>query len=84
MSTFMQYAILASGEALEDAGWRPQSDQQREMTVGRVMSGFSRLIQLSQSTGCLSRLWDRKPRGAISDLDIFLSSREILSDHLFI
>ena len=33
MSTFMQYAMLASGEALEDAGWRPKTDHQREMTV---------------------------------------------------
>lgn len=33
MSKFMQYAMLASSEALEDAGWRPQTDRQREMTV---------------------------------------------------
>lgn len=35
MSTFMQYAMLASGEALEDAGWRPKTDHQREMTVSQ-------------------------------------------------
>ena len=35
MSTFMQYAMLASGEALEDASWHPQSDRQREMTVSQ-------------------------------------------------
>lgn len=33
MSTFMQYAMLASSEALEDAVWRPKTDHQREMTV---------------------------------------------------
>ena len=33
MSMFMQYAMLASNEALQDAAWRPKSDQQREMTV---------------------------------------------------
>ena len=35
MSTFMQYAILASAEALEDAAWHPKTDQQREMTVSQ-------------------------------------------------
>ena len=35
MSTFMQYAMLASGEALENAAWHPKTDQQREMTVSR-------------------------------------------------
>ena len=36
MSTFMQYAMLASGEALEDAGWHPETDHQREMTVSQI------------------------------------------------
>ena len=35
MSTFMQYAMWASGEALEDAAWHPKTDQQREMTVSQ-------------------------------------------------
>ena len=38
MSTFMQYAMLASSEALEDAAWRPESDQQREMTVSLTLA----------------------------------------------
>lgn len=33
MSTFMQYAMAASSEALDDAAWRPRTDQQQEMTV---------------------------------------------------
>ena len=37
MSTFMQYAIPASHEALQDAGWRPETDQQREMTVSQIL-----------------------------------------------
>lgn len=36
MSTFMQYAMIASKEALEDAEWRPETEQQREMTVSYV------------------------------------------------
>ena len=35
MSTFMQYAMLASGEALDDAAWHPETDLQREMTVSQ-------------------------------------------------
>ena len=31
----MQYAMQASAEALEDARWSPESDQQREMTVSQ-------------------------------------------------
>ena len=38
MSTFMQYAMLAASEALDDAAWRPETDQQREMTVSRDSS----------------------------------------------
>ena len=33
MSTFMQYAMAASSEALDDAAWRPRTDRQQEMTV---------------------------------------------------
>ena len=33
MSKFMGYAMAASQEALEDAGWKPQTDQEQEMTV---------------------------------------------------
>lgn len=35
MPTFMQYALAASSEALDDAAWRPKTDQQREMTVSQ-------------------------------------------------
>ena len=33
MSTFMGYAMAASHEALEDAGWKPKIGQEQEMTV---------------------------------------------------
>ena len=35
MSTFMQYAMVASSEALDDAAWRPNTDQQCERTVSQ-------------------------------------------------
>lgn len=33
MSKYMQYAMVASQEALEDAGWSPCTEEEEEMTV---------------------------------------------------
>ena len=33
MSKYMQYAMIASQEALKDAGWSPQTAKEEEMTV---------------------------------------------------
>lgn len=33
MARFAQYALAASEEALEDAGWKPTSFEHRESTV---------------------------------------------------
>lgn len=33
MARFTQFAMAATEEALEDAAWRPVSDEQREATV---------------------------------------------------
>lgn len=33
MSKFMGYAMAASQEALDDAGWKPQTEEEQEMTV---------------------------------------------------
>lgn len=33
MSKFMQYAIAATQEALDDAQWHPEEERQKEMTV---------------------------------------------------
>lgn len=33
MAKFVQFAIAATEEALDDAAWRPSSDEQREATV---------------------------------------------------
>ena len=38
MSKFMGYAMAASHEALEDAGWKPKTAQEQEMTVRRAAS----------------------------------------------
>ena len=33
MSRYMQYAMAATQEALDDAGWHPQDEKEKEMTV---------------------------------------------------
>lgn len=30
---FAQYALAATQEALEDAGWKPEKEEEKEMTV---------------------------------------------------
>lgn len=35
MAKFVQYAMASTEEALVDAGWKPQSFEDREATVGR-------------------------------------------------
>ncbi len=36
MAKFAQYAMVASEEALNDAGWAPHKEEDLEATVGRV------------------------------------------------
>ena len=83
MSTFMQYAMLATSEALDDAAWRPETDQQRELTVSCDSSNVKkyRIRQLSSNLGRVSRLRYWKSRGAVSDLD--RSLRRCLLYHPF-
>lgn len=33
MSKYMQFAMAASQEALDDAGWHPTSEHEKEMTA---------------------------------------------------
>ena len=33
MAKFMQYAVVATKEALEDADWHPEDPKEQEMTV---------------------------------------------------
>lgn len=39
MGIFAQYAIAATEEALNDAGWRPEPFEQREATVWSILLG---------------------------------------------
>jgi 3-oxoacyl-[acyl-carrier-protein] synthase II len=48
MDRFIQYAIAAADEALEDAGWRPKDGRERERTgtiVGSGVGGFPAMIE---------------------------------------
>ena len=36
MAKFAQYAMVASEEALNDAGWAPKKEEDLEATVGHV------------------------------------------------
>lgn len=46
MSQFAQYAVVASDEALRDAGWRPSTDEEREATGVCMGSGIGNLEEL--------------------------------------
>ncbi|EER45786.1 3-oxoacyl-acyl carrier protein synthase [Histoplasma capsulatum H143] len=37
-ANFTQYALVATEEALEDAGWKPTNREQQEMTVRKVIN----------------------------------------------
>jgi 3-oxoacyl-(acyl-carrier-protein) synthase len=39
MARFAQYAMVASAEALADAGWTPQKEHDLQATVGRLVYG---------------------------------------------
>lgn len=60
MARFSQYAVAATEEALEDAGWKPTSYEQRQATVSfdypglRLCMAFLILMGL----GCMSGLGD--------------------------
>ncbi len=43
MSTFAQYAVAAAEMALRDAGWRPTTDEEREMAGVCLGSGIGNL-----------------------------------------
>ena len=46
MATFTQYAIAATEMALQDANWRPSTQQEKEMTGVCLGSGIGNLAEL--------------------------------------
>lgn len=71
MARFAQYAMAATDEALEDAGWKPSAHEQREATVGsmslmiesslifffRTGREFAWALALATSTRSTARFW---------------------------
>lgn len=60
MDEFIVYAMAAAGEALEDAGWEPETDEQRERTGVLIGSGIGGLATIASSTLDLDRGGPRK------------------------
>ena len=50
MAKFAQYAVAAAEMALEDAGWRPKSRDEREVTGVCLGSGIGNLHDLVDAT----------------------------------
>ena len=46
MPTWMQYAMAASQEALEDAGWHPKTEEEQRKTVKAYSLRVCHIIEL--------------------------------------
>lgn len=46
MARFAQYAMAASEEALNDAGWAPKSEEDLQNTVGRLSGPYRSIINV--------------------------------------
>ena len=55
MARFAQYAMVASEEALQDAGWSPVNEEQYKATVWPLPFCQARVVD--KQLGCLYRLW---------------------------
>ena len=53
MARFMQFAIVAAKEALDDADWHPQEPVEQEMTVCFQPIRCHRTSTIDQYSGCL-------------------------------
>jgi 3-oxoacyl-(acyl-carrier-protein) synthase len=63
LAPFMKYAILAADEALDDAGWRPETDAEKDMTViDRISYSIMYLWEIGGGLGCVHWLWNRMSR----------------------
>jgi 3-oxoacyl-[acyl-carrier-protein] synthase II len=51
MAKFTQYAIAAAEMALEDAGWKPETQENKEMTGVCLGSGIGNLEELYRTSG---------------------------------
>jgi 3-oxoacyl-[acyl-carrier-protein] synthase II len=59
MDDFIVYAVAAAVEAVEDSGWKPETDEQRELTGVLIGSGIGGLPQIEEAALTLK---DKGPR----------------------
>ena len=53
MPTFMQYAVAAAHEALQDAAWSPKTSREQEMTVSLLDPEDNQLSSYAHQGVCL-------------------------------
>ena len=56
MAQYMQYAVVAAREALDDAGWHPEDPKEQDMTVS--LPSILHSICLTPPSGCLYWQWN--------------------------
>ena len=59
MDDFICYAVAAATQAVEDSGWKPQTDEERELTGVLIGSGIGGLPQIEEAALTLK---ERGPR----------------------
>lgn len=50
MARFAQYAMVASEEALHDAGWAPKKEEDLENTVGRLQCSCGSIVDILRAS----------------------------------
>ncbi len=60
MGQFIVYAMAAAGEAIEDSGWRPDTEEERERTGVMIGSGIGGLDVIQDGTLNLERNGPRR------------------------
>ena len=60
MDNFIIYAVAAAIEAVEDSGWKPETDEQRELTGVLIGSGIGGLPQIEEAALTLKEKGPRR------------------------
>ncbi len=60
MDNFIVYAVAAASQAVEDSGWKPQTDEQRELTGVLIGSGIGGLPQIEEAALTLKEKGPRR------------------------
>ena len=66
LAKFTQYAIAATELAFQDAGWKPQTQEEKEMTGVCLGSGIGNLEELYNTSLAYEKVVSYKPIGNMS------------------